>query len=486
VKYIARPGLWAAAAALLAQRFLHAAWRDAPFAPYSIAERIIRESPGPLVTWGIERMGHNAMQLLAWTCVVGSLPLGWLMGRRHPALFGTLAFLVTVLAARIAPMRPDVGPTIVSALVAGIAAILAAAVFTPAPEGDAKANQTRRRLLAGAGLGVLLWVTGAGALIRRQTEEAPSGPVRADQPAIVPPDASFQQVAGMSPRITPTRDHYVVDIGIEDPYVGGGWRLKVTGKVENELSFSLRDLLDMQTSETLLIMQCISNRVGGGLAGNAKWTGISTASLLAMARPESNARWAVARAADGFTDVLRIESLEDPDTMIAFGMNGSVLPRNHGYPARLLYPGHYGMRSVKWIEELEFLDHDDEGYWAARGWDREALMRTGSRIDTPGNNDDVAPSFTVAGVAWAGDRHVSKVEVSADDGATWQETQLENELGPLAWRRWRADLLLEPGDHKLVARAYDGTGTVQDERGRPPHPSGASGYHKISISVKPE
>jgi DMSO/TMAO reductase YedYZ molybdopterin-dependent catalytic subunit len=458
--------------------------REAPFAPFSIAERIIRESPGPLVTWGIEQMGHNAMQLLAWGSVVAALPLAWLMGRRHPVLFGSLAFLVTIFAARIDPQQGEWGPTLLSAAVASIAATLAAAIFMPVPEGDTEANPTRRRLLAGGVLGMLLWATGAGAIIRRQTEEEPSGPVRADSPARIPPDTSFEQVRGLSPRITPTDSHYVVDIGIENPHLGDGWRLKVKGRVESELSLSLSDLRDMTTAETLMIMQCISNRIGGGLAGNSKWTGISTASILDMVRPHDNARWAVARSADGFTDVLRIESLQDPDTMIAFGMNGSVLPREHGYPARLLYPGHYGMRSVKWIEELEFLDHDDEGYWAARGWDREALMRTGSRIDTPGNDDDVPGSFTVAGVAWAGDRQISKVEVSTDEGATWQEAQLENELGRLSWRRWQIDYQLESGDYKILARAYDGTGAVQDEEERKPHPSGASGYHSISVNVR--
>lgn len=483
VNMLTRTGLWAAAAALLAQRLLHLAVPEAPFAPYSIAARIIRESPGPLATWAIEQLGHNALQALGWGCVAVALPLGFLLGRRHPNLFGVLAFLLTVLAARVDPMTPGVGPTLLSATVAGLAALLTAVVLTPGDaDAETEANPTRRRLIAGAALGGLFWATGAGAIARRQTEKAPSGAVRADMPATIPPDASFAELPGISPRITPNAKHYVVDINLDDPHLGGGWRLQVKGKVANELSFSLDDLRDMRTAETLLLLQCISNNVGGGLAGNAKWTGISTASLLAMAKPSSDARWVIARSEDGYTDVLALEALQG-EAMNAFGMNGSVLPRGHGYPARLLYPGHYGMRSVKWLKELVVIDQEEEGYWAQRGWDREALMRTGSRIDLPRDEARIERSFTVAGVAWAGDRRISNVEVSTDKGETWQEAQLEKELSPLAWRRWQVDLQLEPGKYRLQARAYDGTGAVQDMERRSPHPSGASGYHAISVEV---
>jgi DMSO/TMAO reductase YedYZ molybdopterin-dependent catalytic subunit len=483
VKILARPGLWAAAAALLAQWLLHMAMRDAPFAPYAIADRIIRESPGPLATWAIEQMGHNAQQALGWGCIAVALPLGLLLGRRSPALFGVLAFLLTVLAARVAPMTADAGPMLLSATVTGLAAGLAAFLLTPVDDrSGAQADPTRRRLIAGAGLGVLFWITGAGAVARRQTEKAPAGAVRADTPAVISPDTSFAELTHLSPRITPTSQHYVVDIDLDDPHPGDGWQLSVKGSVENELSFSLADLRDMQTAEILLIMQCISNNVGGGLAGNSKWTGISTASLLAMAKPAANASHVLVRSEDGYTDVVDLAALQGDEAMIAFGMNGSVLPRNHGYPARLLYPGHYGMRSVKWLKELVLLDHDDEGYWAERGWDREALMRTASRIDVAENAATGGP-LTVAGVAWAGDRRISKVEVSADEGKTWQEATLENELGPLAWRRWRVDLQLEPGEYRVEARAYDGARTVQDKQRRAPHPSGASGYDSISVKV---
>jgi DMSO/TMAO reductase YedYZ molybdopterin-dependent catalytic subunit len=467
-----------------AQRLLHLAMPEAPFAPYSIAAEIIRLSPGPLATWAIEQLGHNALQSLGWGSVVVALPLGFLLGRRHPALLGALAFLLTMLAARIDPMTPAAGPTLLSATVAGLAAGLTAFVLTPVDaDTDAEANPTRRRLVAGVALGGVFWLTGAGAIARRQTDKVPAGAVRADMPAILPVDASFRDLTSLSPRITPSAQHYLVDIDIDDPHLGGSWRLHVKGKVQNVASFSLDELRSMQTKEILLVMQCISNEVGGNLIGNARWTGVPTASLLELARPAADAQSVLTRSVDGYTDVVALDALKQSVAMVAFGMNGTLLPRGHGYPARLLYPGHYGMRSVKWLKELVLLDHDDEGYWAQRGWNKEALMRTASRIDVPDSGDEVGPAFTAAGIAWAGDRHISKVEVSTDGGASWTEAQLERELFALSWRRWEADLQLPSGEYDLLVRAYDGRGTVQEAQERAPHPSGSSGYHSIRVTV---
>jgi DMSO/TMAO reductase YedYZ molybdopterin-dependent catalytic subunit len=486
VKELARSGFWAALAAVVAQRLLHLGMPEAPFAPYSIAAEVIRASPGPLATWGIEQLGHRALLALGWSCVAVTLVLGFLLGRRSPLLLGALGFLLTILAARIDPMGPPVGPTLLSALVAGGAAALTALLLLPREE-LAQFDPVRRRLVTGGALGVLFWITGAGAITRRQSDKVPSGAsgaVRADSLAVLPADSAFADLPQLSPRITPSADHYLVDIDLDDPHVSGGsWRLHIKGKVANELSFSLDQLRAMRTTEFLLVMQCISNEVGGGLVGNSRWTGVPTAGLLAMAGPTADAKSVVARSVDGYTDVVDLAALQHSESMVAFGMNGMLLPRGHGYPARLLYPGHYGMRSVKWLKELVVLDHDDEGYWAQRGWDKEALIRTEARIDVPRDGDNVKTSFTAAGIAWAGDRHISKVEVSTDAGESWMEAQLERELSPVSWRRWEVDLQLPAGDYELLARAYDGTGAVQDVKERPPHPSGASGYPAISISV---
>jgi hypothetical protein len=95
----------------------------------------------------------------------------------------------------------------------------------------------------------------------------------------------------------------------------------------------------------------------------------------------------------------------------------------------------------------------------------------------------VRSPVSVAGVAWAGDRRIAGVEVSADSGTTWQPAELEREQGRLSWRRWRAVLSLPPGPHCLAVRAIDGAGALQDAQKQPPHPSGASGYHRTDVTV---
>jgi hypothetical protein len=298
-------------------------------------------------------------------------------------------------------------------------------------------------------------------------------------------DSNFLEVPGLSPRVTPRADHYLVDIDIEDPIVGeDGWRLQVTGRVQSPLSMSLLDLEATPTVERLFNLSCISNQVGGDLIGNALWTGVPLDHLLDLAAPLPDARSLLVRAVDGYAEAIALADIRGRDAIIAIAMDGETLPSSHGFPARLLFPGHYGMRNVKWVTDLVLLDHDEQGYWAQRGWDKDAVVRTESRFDVPGDGDSLTSPFVCAGIAWAGTRGVQGVEVSIDNGASWQPAQLEGVLAPLSWRRWRLSLELPQGKYALAVRATDGTGRPQDLESRPPHPSGASGYHRIGVTVR--
>jgi Oxidoreductase molybdopterin binding domain/Mo-co oxidoreductase dimerisation domain len=241
----------------------------------------------------------------------------------------------------------------------------------------------------------------------------------------------------------------------------------------------------MPTVERLVAMCCISNPVGGPLVGNARWTGVPLADLLRQAGPTAAAVTVEAVAADGYRETYPLPALAGQDVLVAFGMNGAELPQQHGYPARLLVPGRYGMKSVKWLTRLALLPAPAAGYWEQRGWDPVATIRTQSRIDVPADHDAVPPRFTVAGIAWAGDRRVARVQVLADDHGPWMPAVLERQADPLGWRRWRLGLELPPGLHTLAVRAVDGTGQVQAAERLPPHPSGASGYHRIVVRVRP-
>ena len=308
--------------------------------------------------------------------------------------------------------------------------------------------------------------------------------VRADRRAQLPRDAAFGKVADLSPAVTPRRDHYTVDINLDDPIVDeSSWRLRIGGAVRHELELSLADLRAMPTLERLAALACISNPVGGYLVGNSRWTGVPVCDLLRLAGPRPGATFFEAHGADGYAETLPLSVVGGEDALVAFAMNGAVLPRRHGFPARLRVPSRYGVKNVTWLTELVILDQAKLGYWGARGWDRDAIVRTQSRIDSPGHGDLVEERFTLAGVAWAGDRGVARVEVSTDDGTTWQDAQLEGEADPLSWRRWKIDLRLGPGDHPLVARAVDGHGDTQSPDRTPPHPSGATGWHRIVVTV---
>ncbi|HET6748945.1 MAG TPA: molybdopterin-dependent oxidoreductase, partial [Actinomycetes bacterium] len=175
----------------------------------------------------------------------------------------------------------------------------------------------------------------------------------------------------------------------------------------------------------------------------------------------------------------------EPTTVVAYGMNGRSLPRAHGYPARIIVPGIYGMKNVKWLQRIEVVGYDYRGYWQrADGWDNVAEVKTASRIDVPAELSavDGGGGVVVAGVAWAGDRGVRRVEVSADDGRTWAPAVLRRELAAAAWRQWR--LPWRPGGAGRVVlrvRAVDGHGVLQTAEQRPPLPSGASGYDQVDV-----
>jgi DMSO/TMAO reductase YedYZ molybdopterin-dependent catalytic subunit len=221
--------------------------------------------------------------------------------------------------------------------------------------------------------------------------------------------------------------------------------------------------------------------VGGPLVGCSRWTGVALADLLGQARPKPTARAIEAHGADGYFDVIPLSDADRPGVMVAIGMNGQYLPDGHGFPARLRVPGRYGVKNVKWLQQLVVLDHQQLGYWGRRGWDASALVHTESRIDTPAAGATLHRPVVAAGVAWAGDRGISVVEVSSDDGGTWTPARLEREADRLAWRHWQMTLDLPPGVHPLTVRATDGQGQLQSPTRTPPHPAGATGWHRVVI-----
>jgi DMSO/TMAO reductase YedYZ molybdopterin-dependent catalytic subunit len=321
-----------------------------------------------------------------------------------------------------------------------------------------------------------------GGPLARPAGAAPVRPVPDPGPG---DDPAAWAIGGLTPEVTTNRGHYTVDTSIIDPNVDArSWRLRVEGLVGRPLELGYDELLAMAAIEQYVTLQCISNLVGGDLVGTAKWTGVPLARVLARAGGVSpRAVRVVFHAVGGYSDSLPLAKALDRATVVAYGMNDRSLPRAHGFPARVIAPGIYGMKNVKWLEGIEVVDYDYRGYWQrSDGWDNIALVKTASRIDLPQELTAVGEAGVVAGVAWAGDRGIRRVEVSTDDGRTWTPAVLRRELARAAWRQWR--LPLPPGGTGRVVlrvRAVDGRGDLQTAQEQPPHPSGASGYDQVDV-----
>jgi DMSO/TMAO reductase YedYZ molybdopterin-dependent catalytic subunit len=295
---------------------------------------------------------------------------------------------------------------------------------------------------------------------------------------------------GPTPAITPIGDHYVVAKGLIPPSVdGAAWRLAVGGLVGRPVELSLDELKALGSSAEVRTLLCISNPVVqfGPWAGTQAWTGTTVAAVLeAAGGPLPGAHHVLWTSADGYTESIPLDVALDPRSLLAWGMGeeGAPLPAEHGFPLRVLLPGRYGMKQPKWLTGITLAAQADDGYWEQRGWDREAVVRTWSRIDDPRDGDTVAAGqpLLVFGVAFAGERGIRAVEVSGDGGAAWAAAELEATPATLAWVRWRATLAApRVGRLVLRVRATDGNGALQPEVPEPPLPRGAAGWQEVRV-----
>jgi DMSO/TMAO reductase YedYZ molybdopterin-dependent catalytic subunit len=299
-------------------------------------------------------------------------------------------------------------------------------------------------------------------------------------------DADFSStVAGLTPIIMPNDKFYRIDTSLLTPSVDTAtWSLRIHGLVDRETTLTWEQLIALPVFEQYVTIACVSNEVGGKLVGNAKWTGVRLRDVLDIAGVQSAATQLVGRSVDGWTAGMPTAWVMDPsrEPMIALKMNDEPLPPIHGYPARLIVPGLYGyVSATKWLKELELTTLEAfDGYWVPLGWAKEAPILTQSRIDTP--RGSVNPGqVAIAGVAWAPDRGISRVEVAVD--GAWRDARLSTPLADSTWVQWVTEWQAAPGRHELMVRATDGTGAVQTDQSSPPAPDGARGYHTVSVEV---
>ncbi len=350
----------------------------------------------------------------------------------------------------------------------------------------------RRRFLASvAGFGAAAAVLGFGGRKNRERFSAASSrtatgvPVAASPLSPIPASTTFD-VEGISAFFTPNDEFYRIDTALTVPQLPiDSWTLRITGMVDRPVELTFEDLLARPIVESDITLTCVSNEIGGGLMGTARWLGVRLDDLLADVGVMAAADQIVGKSSDGFTAGFPVEVLDGRDALIAVAMNGESLPLQHGFPARLIVPGLYGyVSATKWLTEINLTRFEDfDGYWVPRGWDALGPIKTQSRIDTPRGLSTLSPgTIAIAGVAWAQTRGIDRVEVQIDDGE-WLEAELAAELNDVTWRQWKFAWDATPGRHTVTVRATDRNGDVQTADRATPMPNGATGQHQIVVLV---
>ena len=354
---------------------------------------------------------------------------------------------------------------------------------------------SRRRLLQVVGRVAPLAVIGIpstaeSSMAGRLFDWLNSRPVERPRPG----EGVLEFAARVVPEVTPNDTFYVQSIHASPRLSRTTWRLRVLGEVAAPFSVSLAELNALRPEKTWATMTCIGNPVGGGQIGNALWEGIPLQGLIERAGVAESVRRSVSarvifRAADGYHDSISLARALDSRTLLCTRMNGEFLPRDHGAPLRLLVPGTYGLKNVKWVESIEISTRGHGGYWQRRGWSDEAIVETLSRFEAPRRRVEVRTAEVwLVGSAFAGDRGIQKVEVTHGRGARlrpWAPALLKKPLGPLAWSVWAFPVRFAgDGFYPATVRAVDGAGAWQTDEISDPQPGGSTGRMTLSIHVR--
>lgn len=397
-----------------------------------------------------------------------------------PSLLGTIAGLITLRLLITRLWRMSEWPE------------MAANIAAKEPERPAA---SRRAFFAAAGITAAASAVAAtgGRLLSAARSNIAQARASLQLPAPAKPAAAVpagvqSKAPGVTSWLTPNNEFYRIDTALSVPEINAqDWELRVHGLVEQEIRLSFQDLLDAELIESHVSLTCVSNPVGGNLAGNAKWLGMPLREVLKRARPKDGADMVLSTSIDGFSASTPLEVLLDErDAMLAIGMNGEPLPLEHGYPVRMVVPGLYGFVSAtKWVVDLEVTRFaDSKAYWTQRGWSERGPIKTMARVEVPKSFAKVpAGRVAIGGTAWAQTRGITKVEVQIDDGA-WTEATLADEASLITWRQWSFDWEATPGPHYIKARATDGTGDVQTDKRADPVPDGASGWQSVMVTVE--
>jgi len=440
---------------------------------------VVRATPGSIVAFVIQNVGEEghflhialsfavATGLLAGAAIVG-LSVGRRFGRdaMGVGLAGVLAWGLTVLIT---------AEPLLAVGAAGPVAVFTAAGAAPLAPPEHDPSRRRALLSSASALAVLGASLGLGRLAPTDTTGGEAEAMDDEVAALMDEaDARSLDISGDVPGLVSTfEEFYNVDIAEFDPELSpGDWSLTITGEVDEDLTVSFDDLTDRPVERRFVTLRCVGEDLNGRKLDNALWTGTPIKPLLEEVDPEGECGCAMLRAEDDYFVQFPIEALED--AFLAWGMNGRSLPRSHGHPVRVLVPGHWGETNVKWLDEIELLGEEMDGYWEQRGWHGTGPVNTVAKLWSESRLDDGA--VEVAGHAYAGTRGIERVEVSTDGGESWRDADLSDPLpGDDVWRQWRHEFETD-GVHDVVVRATDGEGTRQSQEQSESFPSGATGW----------
>jgi len=516
---------------MTALMYLAFKWLNLPFLPYDLFDWVARVLPGPVITFGIDLM-IDTMRLLGIDVAAtaktaervmavmqflgGGLAFGvfavFLVERMGEMLRSLTWFVVSALfgfpliaisiAISQSPLNAliRIGWLVLLFLAWGwlFCRIAVAPTEKPAMEGEEKGMRfkrlSRREFLittgyasaaitvAGVGLSAFLGEDGQIDSMAHEVDEN-SGKIfpNSDDPVMAAP--------GTRPEYTPVKDHYQVFIRTEPSVIPAeGYVLPVMGMVDNPLFLTLDDIKNNYPArDQYVTLSCISGRIGTSLISTTQWTGASMQDILADAQVQEGARYLHITSEDGFYETVDLDLIaSDERIMLCYGWDGNNIPVGHGFPLRIWIPDRYGMKQPKWIVGMEVTDEYIEGYWVERKWDEVAQTKTVSVIDTVAVNsvfNDGDQQFVpIGGIAFAGARQISKVEVRVD-GGDWQEAKLRAPLSETTWVIWRYDWPFEAGQHLFEVRCAEGDGTPQIEEVEDARPSGATGIHSVEEDI---
>lgn len=300
----------------------------------------------------------------------------------------------------------------------------------------------------------------------------------------------------LQPLVQQNTDFYVVTKNAAgDPVLNiDGWRLIIDGAVQRPVQLDYKTLRQLPAVHVAKTLECISNLTakceltsfGCDLISTAQWTGARLTDVLALAGGLKPGVVTIAAiSADEYSSALPAAAATDPEVLLVYAMNGAVLPREHGFPVRMLFPGRYGLKNAKWLVNLRPMTQQYVDWWGQRNWSQTAIVKTMSRIDVPVAGARLqAGSQRIAGIAYAGTRGIAKVEFSGNGGKTWQVATLKPGPGKDTFVQWEGTYsIAAKTTATLTARATDGQGNLQIEQFNLPQPDGGAGWDSIQVTA---